>query len=54
MSEVILMTPLIPEIILTTQMKDRFIKYFGSDIAMWHSKMTTREKKQTIKKIYTV
>jgi len=42
---------LIPEIILTTQMKDRFIKYFGSDIAMWHSKMTTREKKQTIKKI---
>jgi primosomal protein N' (replication factor Y) len=42
---------LIPEIILTTQMKDRFIKYFGSDIAMWHSKMTVREKKQTIKKI---
>jgi len=42
---------LIPEIILTTQMKDRFIKYFGSDIAMWHSKMTIREKKQTIKKI---
>ena len=42
---------LIPEIILTTQMKDRFIKYFGSNIAMWHSKMTRKEKQQTIKKI---
>ena len=42
---------LIPEIILTTQMKDRFIKYFGSNIAMWHSKMTRKEKQQTIKRI---
>ena len=42
---------LIPEIILTTQMKDRFIKYFGTTIAMWHSKMTIKEKKITIKKI---
>ena len=42
---------LIPEIILTTQMKKRFIKYFGQNIAMWHSKMTNKEKKQTIKDI---
>ena len=40
---------LIPEIILTTQMKKRFIKYFGENIAMWHSKMTNKEKKLTIK-----
>jgi len=42
---------LIPEIILTTQMKQRFIKYFGDNIAIWHSKMTAKEKKLTIKKI---
>ena len=42
---------LIPEIILTTQMKKRFIKYFGENIAMWHSKMTNKEKKLTIKNI---
>ena len=42
---------LIPEIILTTQMKQRFIKYFGDNIAIWHSKMTVKEKKITIKKI---
>ena len=42
---------LIPEIILTTQMKKRFIKYFGQNIAMWHSKMTNKEKKLTIKNI---
>jgi len=42
---------LIPEIILTTQMKKRFIKYFGTNIAMWHSKMTNKEKKITIKNI---
>ena len=42
---------LIPEIILTTQMKDRFLKYFGSKIAVWHSKMTLNEKRYTLKKI---
>jgi len=42
---------LIPEIILTTQMKDRFFKYFGNRVAVWHSKMTVSEKKDTLKKI---
>tara|TARA_Y100000994_G_scaffold35442_2_gene26073 strand:- start:630 stop:2825 length:2196 start_codon:yes stop_codon:yes gene_type:complete len=42
---------LIPEIILTTQMKDRFLKYFGNSVAVWHSKMTSSEKKKTLKKI---
>ena len=42
---------LIPEIILTTQMKDRFLKYFGDSVAVWHSKMTLREKRYTLKRI---
>ena len=42
---------LIPEIILTTQMKDRFIKYFGNNVAVWHSKMTQNEKLLTVKRI---
>ena len=42
---------LIPEIILTAQMQKRFIQYFGNHIAMWHSKMTNKEKKKTIKNI---
>ena len=42
---------LIPEIILTAQMQKRFIQYFGNHIAMWHSKMTNKEKQQTIKNI---
>ena len=42
---------LIPEIILTTQMKGRFLKYFGSKVAVWHSKMTLNEKRYTLKKI---
>lgn len=35
---------LIPEIILTTQMKSRFIKYFGNIVSIWHSKMTKKGK----------
>ena len=42
---------LIPEIILTAQMQKRFIQYFGNHIAMWHSKMTNKDKQQTIKNI---
>ena len=42
---------LIPEIILTTQMKGRFLKYFGDRVAVWHSKMTLNEKRYTLKKI---
>tara|TARA_Y100001970_G_C14254291_1_gene874074 strand:- start:4715 stop:6913 length:2199 start_codon:yes stop_codon:yes gene_type:complete len=42
---------LIPEIILTTQMKDRFLKYFGNMVAVWHSKMTASEKRYTLQKI---
>ena len=38
-------------IILSTQMKDRFKKYFGSSVAIWHSKMTAKEKQHTLKKI---
>ena len=44
---------LIPEIILSTQMQGRFKKYFGDSVAIWHSKMTSREKKYTLKKIST-
>ena len=42
---------LIPEIILTAQMQKRFIQYFGNHIAIWHSKMTNKQKQQTIKNI---
>ena len=42
---------LIPEIILTTQMRDRFLKYFGATVAVWHSKMTATEKKKTLDRI---
>ena len=42
---------LIPEIILTTQMKDRFYQYFGDSVAMWHSKMTYSEKQRTLNNI---
>ena len=42
---------LIPEIILTAQMKQRFIKYFGDIVSIWHSKMTRKEKHETIKRI---
>ena len=42
---------LIPEIILSTQMQDRLKKYFGDTIAIWHSKMTSKDKQHTLKKI---
>lgn len=42
---------LIPEIILSTQMKDRFKNYFGNSVAIWHSKMSSKEKQYTLKKI---
>ena len=42
---------LIPEIILTTQMKNRFLEYFGDIVSIWHSKMTKKEKYETMKKI---
>ena len=43
---------LIPEIILTAQMQKRFIQYFGNHIAMWHSKMTNKEKQKNHKKYF--
>ena len=42
---------LIPEILLTTQMKSRFFKYFGDSIAIWHSKMSSSEKQKTLQNI---
>ena len=42
---------LIPEIILSTQMQDRLKNYFGDTIAIWHSKMTNKDKQYTLKKI---
>ena len=36
---------LLPEIALTTQFKSRFEEYFGSEAAIWHSKITPKNKK---------
>jgi primosomal protein N' (replication factor Y) (superfamily II helicase) len=37
---------LLPEIFLTNQFKDRFIEYFGFEPAIWHSKITPKNKRK--------
>ena len=36
---------MLPEIFLTNQFKDRFIDYFGYEPAIWHSKITPKNKR---------
>ena len=43
---------LLPEISLTPQMEQRFKKHFGESFVLWHSKMTPKQKKVTLAKIY--
>ena len=38
---------LVPEISLTPQLYQKFIDTFGDHVALWHSKLTVREKYQT-------
>lgn len=42
---------LMPEISLTPQMEKRLQKYFGSRVAMWHSKLTKKKKLQILQDI---
>ncbi len=43
---------LLPEISLTPQMESRFKAHFGDAVVLWHSKMTPKQKKVTLEKIY--
>lgn len=43
---------LLPEISLTPQMERRFCNHFGDAVVLWHSKMTPKQKKVTLEKIY--
>ena len=43
---------LLPEISLTPQMELRFKHHFGESFVLWHSKMTPKQKKVTLEKIY--
>ncbi len=43
---------LLPEISLTPQMEERFKRHFGEVFVLWHSKMTPKQKKITLAKIY--
>lgn len=43
---------LLPEISLTPQMESRFKKHFGEAFVLWHSKMTPKQKRVTLEKIY--
>jgi len=43
---------LLPEISLTPQMEKRFCNHFGDAVVLWHSKMTPKQKKVTLEKIY--
>jgi primosomal protein N' (replication factor Y) len=43
---------LLPEISLTPQMEERFKRHFGEIFVLWHSKMTPKQKKTTLSKIY--
>lgn len=43
---------LLPEISLTPQMEKRFRHHFGDAVVLWHSKMTPKQKKVTLEKIY--
>jgi primosomal protein N' (replication factor Y) len=43
---------LMPEISLTPQMSQRLHKHFGDAVVMWHSKLTPKQKKEALAKIY--
>lgn len=43
---------LMPEISLTSQMKQRLQDVFGDCVAIWHSKLTKKQKNETLNKIY--
>ena len=43
---------LLPEISLTPQMEERFKHHFGESFVLWHSKMTPKQKRITLEKIY--
>jgi len=43
---------LLPEISLTPQMQERFVRHFGDTFVLWHSKMTPKQKKATLQKLY--
>lgn len=43
---------LMPEISLTPQMSSRLEKHFGESVVMWHSKLTPKQKKEAVEKIY--
>jgi primosomal protein N' (replication factor Y) (superfamily II helicase) len=43
---------LLPEISLTPQMERRFKNHFGDAVVLWHSKMTPKQKKLTLEKVY--
>ncbi|MBN2870291.1 MAG: primosomal protein N' [Campylobacterales bacterium] len=42
---------LLPEISLTPQMEKRFQNHFGDAVILWHSKMTPKQKKESLEKI---
>jgi primosomal protein N' (replication factor Y) len=44
---------LMPEISLTPQMSQRLDKHFGDTVVMWHSKLTPKQKKEALEKIYS-
>ena len=43
---------LMPEISLTPQMNQRLHKHFGDAVVMWHSKLTPKQKREVLEKIY--
>ncbi len=43
---------LMPEISLTPQMQNRLEKYFNKKVAIWHSKLTKKQKDKILEKIY--
>ncbi len=44
---------LMPEISLTPQMSIRLQEHFGESVVMWHSKLSTQQKKLALKKIHS-
>lgn len=44
---------LLPEISLTPQMEKRFANHFGEAVVLWHSKMSPKQKQETLQKIHS-